>query len=117
MGESTPQYLYSSFNCDYPLKTGDNCNLTLSIGGYHDNKKHKGVLYFADDNSKTRVIHAYIRYHLVSKDNSGTITAGDPFTLMVTNVGGSNYEHINVSGLPEMHSRHLKTQVVVWRKA
>ncbi len=104
-------YLYSNFNCSYPLAVGTKCPLDLSIGGVDDGKHHMGKLYLADANSKTTYIPVFVNYHLLSQPTRLDVDPNDPthsnYIINVGNYGAQDYNQIVVSGLPTGASANL----------
>jgi hypothetical protein len=95
-------YLYSGYDCSFPTKIGDTCNLKLKVGGMNDGKKHRGHLYLAEGISRTTSIPVYLNYHLISEPNAISISENEPSTqvLQMMNSSSIDYSKVELSGLP-----------------
>ncbi len=97
-------YLYSIFDCGYPLTTNKLCNLKLQVGGLkNDNAHHVGKIYIADDSSHITTLPVYFNYRLISEPFAFSLTEGQTgeWLLDIANTTKDNYERIELSGLPK----------------
>lgn len=99
---SVSPYLYSKFECGYPVAIGNSCPLKLRIGGMNDGQKHQGKLYVADGSGKLTAIPVYMNYHLLTEPFQYTLNEGDnqEVTLKVANLGSDEYKTLELSDLP-----------------
>ena len=85
----------------FPPQLGQSYPLQLSVGGVDDGKKHLGVIYMADQLSKTTAVPVYFNYNLINYPMAYTANVGDTVAIQLKNASSDDYKQIAVLNTPQ----------------